>query len=146
MGGGWNYSATSCILALDFQMSKPRVLLISFQRLFGDSVEALLRAEKEVELIGTWNVNDRDICERLAEARPSAIVIANGNLQSEAAAELTKDIIERYPDAPVIRTTMNESVFRVVSTHILPARGENLLDTIRGCVSPAQEMDTPNEK
>ncbi len=105
-------------------------------------------AEQAVSLTipQTRHVGNRERIWRRYKARPSAIVIANGNLQSEAAAELTKDIIERYPDAPVIRTTMNESVFRVVSTHILPARGENLLDTIRGCVSPAQEMDTPNEK
>jgi hypothetical protein len=70
-------------------MSKPRVLLISSQQLFSESIEMVLRAEKEVDLIGPWNLGDRDICERLAEISPSVIVIADENLQSEIAAELT---------------------------------------------------------
>ena len=35
-----------------FRMTKPRILLISSQYLFGESMETILRADKEVELIG----------------------------------------------------------------------------------------------
>jgi DNA-binding NarL/FixJ family response regulator len=125
-------------------MSKPRVLLISSQQLFGESIEMVLRAEKEVELIGPWKLGDRDICERLAVVSPSVIVIADENLQSETAAELTQSIIEQHPEVSVIRTALNENVFRIFSTHTLPARGENLLETIRGCISPAQKTDETN--
>jgi DNA-binding NarL/FixJ family response regulator len=125
-------------------ISKPRVLLISSQHLFGESIEMVLRAEKEVELIGPWNLNDHDICERLAEVSPSVIVIADENLQSEIAAELTKSIIEQHPEISVIRTALNQNVFRLFSTHTLPARGEDLLETIRGCISPAQKTDESN--
>lgn len=100
-----------------------------------------MRAEKEVELIGPWNLGDRDICERLAEVSPSVIVIADENLQSESAAELTKAIIEQHPEISVIRTALNDNVFRIFSTHTLPARGEDLLETIRGCISPTQKTD-----
>ncbi len=125
-------------------MSKPRVLLISSQQLFSESIEMVLRAEKEVDLIGPWNLSDRDICERLAEISPSVIVIADENLQSEIAAELTKSIIEQHPEVSVIRTALNQNVFRIFFTHTLPARGENLLETIRGCISPAQKTDESN--
>ena len=116
-------------------MSKPRVLLICSQNLFGESLEMILRTEKDIELIGSWKLSDMDICERLLEAKPSVVVIADENLQSEAAAELTKSIIERYSELSVIRTGLSENVFRVVSTHTLPARGDNLLETIRNSVT-----------
>lgn len=125
-------------------MSKPRVLLISSQHLFGESMETVLRAEKEVELIGPWNLGDQDIYGRLVEASPSVIVIADENLQNETAAELTKTIIEQYPEISVIRTGLSENVFRIVSTHTLPARGDSLLETIRGFVNPTQETDKSN--
>ena len=122
-------------------MSKPRVLLISSQHLFGESMETILHAAKEIELIGPWNLAEQDICERLVEANPSVIVIADENLQNETAAELTKSIIEQYPEISVIRTGLSENVLRIVSTHTLPARGDNLLETIRSCVHTEAEND-----
>lgn len=119
-------------------MLKPRVLLISAQFLFSESIETILRAEKEMEVIGPWNLNELDICERLSEVNPSVIVIASIDVQNKKAIELTKAIIERHPDVTVIRTALNENVFRIFSTQTLPARGEDLLETIRGCVSPTQ--------
>jgi hypothetical protein len=125
-------------------MSKPRVLLISSQHLFGESMEMILRVEKEIELMGPWNLNEQNIFQRLLEERPSVVVIADENLQSETAAELTKSIVEQIPGLSVIRTGLSENVFRVVSTATLPARGDNLLETIRGCINPAQETDKTN--
>ncbi len=126
-------------------MSKPRVLLISSQHLFGESMETILRADKDVEFVGPWNLGDKDIYERLIEASPSVIVIADENLQSEAATELTKTIIEKHPKVSVIRTGLNENIFRIVSTHTLPARGDNLLETIRTCVTQTQESTRIDE-
>ncbi len=120
-------------------MSKHRVLLISSQHLFGESMEMILRADKDIELVGPWNLGEQDICQRLLEVNPSVIVIADENLQSEVAAELTKTIIESHPEISVIRTALNENIFRIVSTHTLPARGEDLLETIRTCIVRPQE-------
>ena len=97
-----------------------------------------MRAGKEMELIGPWNLDDQDICERLVEASPSVIVIADENLPSNIAAELTKTIIEQHPEISVIRTALNENIFRIFSTHTLPARGDNLLETIRTSVARTQ--------
>jgi DNA-binding NarL/FixJ family response regulator len=120
-------------------MSKPRILLITSQHLFGESMETILRAESDMELVGPWNLGDQDICGRLYGAHPAVVVIADENLQSEAATELTQSIIERYPELTVIRTALNDNVFRTFSTHTLPARGADLLDTIRGCVARPDE-------
>lgn len=120
-------------------MSKPRVLLICSQNLFGESLEMILRAEKDIELIGSWKLDDQEICQRLLEARPSVVVIADENLQSETAAELTRSIIEQYSELSVIRTALSENVFRIVSTHTLPARGDSLLETIRNSAIRTQE-------
>lgn len=127
-----------------FCMTKSRILLISSQHLFGESMETILRADKDVELIGSWNLYEKDICSRVFEEHPSVVVIADENLQSETAAELTKTIIEKYPEISVIRTALNENVFRIVSTHTLPARGDSLLETIRTCIARASAEDEPD--
>jgi DNA-binding NarL/FixJ family response regulator len=125
-------------------MSKPRVLLISSQHLFGESMETILRADKDIELIGPWNLNEQDICSRVFEEHPSVVVIADENLQSQTAVELTNTIIEQHPEISVIRTALNENVFRIVSTHTLPARGDNLLETIRTCMARTPADNEPD--
>ena len=122
-------------------MSKPRVLLICSQNLFGESLEMILRTEKDIELLGSWKLGDMDICERLLEAKPSVVVIAVENLQNETADELTRSIIEQYSELSVIRTGLSKNVFRIVSTHTLPARGDNLLETIRNSAIRTQEAN-----
>ena len=122
-------------------MSKHRVLLICSQNLFGESLEMILHTEKDIELIGLWKLGDMDICERLLEAKPSVVVIADENLQNETADELTRSIIEQYSELSVIRTGVSENVFRIVSTHTLPARGDNLLETIRNSANRIQEAN-----
>ncbi len=122
-------------------MSKHRVLLICSQNLFGESLEMILHTEKDIELIGSWKLGDMDICKRLLEAKPSVVVIADENLQNETADELTRSIIEQYSELSVIRTGVSENVFRIVSTHTLPARGDNLLETIRNSANRIQEAN-----
>jgi len=122
-------------------MHGPRVLLISSQHLFGESMEMILRGEKEIDLLGPWKLGESNLLGRILEERPSVVVIADENLQSETAAELTKSIIERCPELSVIRTGLSENVFRIVSTHTFPARGDNLLETIRSCIHTKAEND-----
>ncbi|MCL4260219.1 MAG: hypothetical protein KJZ52_06295 [Anaerolineales bacterium] len=113
--------------------SKPRILLISSPHLFGESMEMLLRAEKEVELIGPWDLEGLNLCERAIEERPSVIVIADENARNEYAAQLTKSIMERCLEISVIYAALNENIFRLFSTRTLPARGEDLLEAIHAC-------------
>lgn len=104
-----------------------------------------MRSEEEVELIGPWNLGDQDIVERLVEARPSVVVIADERLQNEKAAELTTTIIEKHPEISMIRTALSENVIRIVSTHTLPARGDNLLETIHSCIAQARVADKSDD-
>ncbi len=111
-------------------MQKQRVLLICSQRLFGESMETILRAAEDVELIGPWELGE-DVCQRITEVRPNVVVIADEESQEEAVAHLIASIIEQFPELSVIRAGLNENVFRLFSTHTLPARGADLLETIR---------------
>lgn len=125
-------------------MSKPRVLLICSQHLFGESVETILRSKDDVELVGPLGLNNPDLHRQLLAAQPSVVVIADENLQSEAAAELTKRIIEWYPDLSVIRTGLSENVFRVFSTHTEPAGSGNLFDAIYDCTIRNRKTNEPD--
>ncbi|MBE7436608.1 MAG: response regulator transcription factor [Anaerolineales bacterium] len=111
-------------------MPKHRVLLICSQHLFGESMEKILRAEADVELVGPWGLGE-EVCSRITEASPDVVLIADDDSQSEAAASLTSAIMERNPNLPIIRARLAENVVRVHSTHILPASGADLLETIR---------------
>lgn len=115
-------------------MKKQRVLLICSQHLFGESMETILRAAADVELVGPWELGE-EVCQRIAEARPNVVVIADEESQEEVVAHLTSAIIEQYPELSVIRAGLNENVFRVFSTHTLLARGADLLETIRNLPS-----------
>ncbi|MCC6499988.1 MAG: hypothetical protein IT313_06940 [Anaerolineales bacterium] len=111
-------------------MSSRRVMLICSQHLFGESMERVLRGAEDVELMGPWDLNE-DICARIMEVQPNVVVVADEDARGEESARLTTTIIEQYPELPVIRTNLSENVARVFSTHLLPARGADLLETIR---------------
>jgi DNA-binding NarL/FixJ family response regulator len=126
-------------------MSKHRVLLVCSQRLFGESVETILRAEADVELIGPWELGE-EVRARVAEASPSVVLIVDEDAQSAASARLTSALMEAYPALPIIRAGLTENVVRVYSTHILPARGADLLETIRHLPAAFEAGSSPNER
>ncbi|GAB4494646.1 MAG: hypothetical protein Fur0016_17490 [Anaerolineales bacterium] len=111
-------------------------------------METILRAEADVELIGPWALGE-EVCPRITEASPDVVVIVDEDLQSEASVNLTSVIMETYPELPLLRAGLTENVVRVVSTHILPARGADLLETIRhlpaagAADSPSSERSKP---
>lgn len=126
-------------------MPKRRVLLVCSQHLFGESLEAILRAETDVELVGPW-VFGEEICSRIPEANPSVVLIVDEDSQSEASADLTSAVMEAYPNLPIIRAGLTENVVRVHSTHILPARGTDLLETIRNLPEAGDPSNERSEK
>lgn len=123
-------------------MEKRRVLLVCSEHLLGESLENVLRAADDVELIGPWKLQE-DICCRIAETHPHVVIVADEDPQSDAVTHLTTAIIEAYPDLSVIRAGLTENVFRVSTTHLLPASGADLLETIRGL--PAWEPEKSGE-
>lgn len=127
-------------------MAKQRVLLICSQYLFGTGVEMILRAADDLELIGPWGFNE-DVCRQIAEIHPSVIVVAYEDPQNKNITRLTSRIIEQYPELSIIRAGLTEDVVRVFSIHLVPARGADLLDTIRSMPVVIAEMDdSSNER
>src|SRR3990172_1109898 len=126
-------------------MPKHRVLLVCSQHLFGESMETILRAEADVELVGLWDV-EGDVCQRIPEARPHVVVIVDEDSRSERITHLTSAIIEVYPELSVIRAGLNENVFRVFSPHSHPARGPDLLETIRNLPVASEAGEPSNER
>ena len=93
-------------------------------------METILRAESDVELIGPWGLGE-EVCARITETSPSVIVIVDNDTRMEETTSLVSAIMDTHPELPIIRVGLNENTFRVVSTHMLPARSTDLLETIR---------------
>lgn len=111
-------------------MPTQRVLLLCSNHLFGESMEGILRAAADVDLIGPVGLED-DVHQHIAAANPHVVVIADEGVSGQRAAHLTASLVEQHPEIPVIRVGLNENIFRVFSTHTLPARVSDLLDAIR---------------
>lgn len=126
-------------------MRKRRVLLVRCNHLFGESVEMVLRAAEDVEVIGPWKLGE-DIHGRLQDARLDAVVIADEDPQSEAASSLTAAIVEEHPELSVIQAGLTENLLRVLSIHSLPASGADLLDTIRHLPAAIADTDDSSRK
>ena len=112
-------------------MPKRRVLLVCSQHLFGESLESLLQKAGDLDLIGPWDLQE-DICDRLTDLNLNVVIIADEDPNSEKVVKLTNTIMQRHPDLPVIRTGLTHNMFYIVETHALPARGSDLIETIRG--------------
>ncbi|MGE5249584.1 MAG: hypothetical protein ACM3QS_05165 [Bacteroidota bacterium] len=112
-------------------MEKKRVLLVCSQDLFGESMEGLLRAHEEMELIGPWEAGT-DVCAQVPGASPDVVIIVEPDPCHGPGTALTAAIIEGFPELPVIRADLTENFFRLFSTHLLPAREADLVETIRG--------------
>lgn len=122
-------------------MQKRRVLLICSQNLFGESLETVLRAAEDLEVIGPWDMKEC-ICERIAQTHPDVVMIADENAQSIRSMHLITAILEQFPHLSVVCAGLSESILRVFLTHLLPARGADLLQAIRSL--PAPDKQTTN--
>lgn len=125
-------------------MQNRRVMLVCSRNLFGESIETLLRAEPDMELIGPWGVEE-EICVRIKDTNPSAVVLVDNEAQAEEIASLTTAIMEANPKLPIIRAGLAEKVVRVYSTDILPARGADLLETIRNLPVVSEAVINPTK-
>ncbi len=126
-------------------MKKHRVLLVCSQHIFGAGIEGILRATEDVELIGPWDLGE-DVCARIADASPDAVLIVDEDSQSESGARLTSAVMASYPKLHIVRAGLTENLVRVYSTHILPARGSDLLETIRNLPAVSEAGDPFNER
>ena len=107
-------------------------------------METVLRAAEDVELIGPWELGG-EVCQKITEASPDVVLIVDDDSQREMGAELTSAIMEAHPNLPIIRAGLNENIFRVFSTHSHPARGTDLLETIRNLPEIKNPSDERSE-
>lgn len=111
-------------------MEKRRVLLLCVETLLGESLERILGQLEDVELVGPWGL-DADVLTQLHEDMPDIALIVQEGEESESAASLTSQILEHYPDLPIVRIGLTENVIRVYALQTLPARSADLIDVIR---------------
>lgn len=111
-------------------MDKRRVLLLSVQSLLSESLENVLSQVEDVELIGPWKL-DGHALDRLAERAPDVVLVAEEAEECDNTASFTSQILERYPELPVVRVALGQSVVRLYTSQALPARTADLLETIR---------------
>lgn len=112
------------------QGEKRRVLLICSQRLFGESLETILRRDDQMELLGPIEASEENINARLLELRPDAVIVVDEGKTQMNVSYLTAAILQEFPSLPVIRAGLEQNVFRVFSAHTLPARSSDLVEAI----------------
>jgi chemotaxis response regulator CheB len=110
-------------------MRRKRVILLCGQNLLGESLEHILMNARDVELIGAWDFADVTI-PYLAEQTPDLLVMTEDELPHEQSTVLTAKILESLPDLPIIRVALEQNVFRVYTSRMLPARQADLIDVI----------------
>ena len=112
------------------QHDKRRVLLICSKRLFGESLETILRRDDQMELLGPIEASEENINMRLRELRPDAVIVVDEGETKMSLSYLTAAILQQFPSLPVIRAGLEQNVFRVFSAHTIPARSSNLVEAI----------------
>ena len=112
------------------QREKRRVLLICSQRLFGESLETILRRDENLELIGPIEASEENINSRLFELRPDAVIVVDEGETKMSVSYLTASILQQFPSLPVIRAGLEQNIFRVFSAHTLPARSSDLVEAL----------------
>lgn len=123
------------------QRVKRRVLLICSQRLFGESLETILRRDDHLELLGPIEASGEALNTRLLELRPDAVIVVD---EGKTKTDPTASILQQFPSLPVIRAGLEQNVFRVFSAHTIPARSSDLVEAILNL--PAQGPWTETQK
>jgi hypothetical protein len=117
-----------------------RVLLFSARKLFGEIIEQTLGQMEGLEIVGHWPVDDQ-IGQRLECAGVDLVVITEEGLTPEKLSQLTAQLLERFPDLPIFRVTLERNLVQVYSSHLLPARREDLGELIRHLPWKHHELD-----
>jgi DNA-binding NarL/FixJ family response regulator len=128
-------------------VDKRRVLLLCAslegthpQLLLGEALENILSKVEDVELVGTWALDDQALA-RLAQGLPDILLIAEEEA-GESASSLTAQVLERYPDLPVVRVGLMQNVVRLYTSRTLPARSADLIEAIRGLPVHQRKSET----
>lgn len=111
-------------------MEKRRVMLFCARHLLGESLQNLLGAMEHVDLIGPYVLSPSNIG-RIEQVTPDVVLIAEDDDQFEGGSALTTEILERFPNLPVLHSTLTRNVVKVYTSRELPARSADLAEVIR---------------
>lgn len=112
-----------------FVVKKRRVLLISSQTLFGESLELLLRNADDIEVIGPVALSD-STCDHVLQVAPDVVVLADEHPDSDAVTRLTTALMEQFPNLRVIKTGLEQTTLRVFAAQTWPASSIDLISAI----------------
>lgn len=108
--------------------------MVCSKYLLGEGLQSLLQKENDLQLIGPWELKD-NFLHLVPQYELDVVLVADEDPNSEGVVSLTNKIMQRYPDLPVIRVGLTQNIFYIVETHAFPARGTDLIETIRGLPS-----------
>lgn len=106
-----------------------RVILFCNQHLLGESLAQVLVGSQDVELLGTWPLNE-DLFSLLSSHSPDVLLIGEEDQDQEWITCQAGHILESHPDLLVIRVNLNRNNFRVYSSRVLPARSSELIELV----------------
>jgi DNA-binding NarL/FixJ family response regulator len=115
---------------MDNAMERRRVLLLWGHPLLSEGLENILGKVEDVELMGPWALDSFTLAQ-LSDEVPDIVLIAEQEDEHEAVAVLTTQLLERYPDLPVIHVGLSQNIVRVHTSRTLPARSTDLIEIIR---------------
>lgn len=110
-------------------METRRVLLLSVQPLLSESLATVLHQIEEIELLGPLAIGDNTV-HVLAQETPDIVLIAEREDQHEEAIHLAGQILEMYPELPVLQVGLNQNLIRIYNSQILPAHSAHLINLI----------------
>jgi DNA-binding NarL/FixJ family response regulator len=122
-------------------MERRRVALLCAQQLLGESLEHTLRKAGDVELLGPWALDEQALS-HFSSGSADMVVIVEAEDMPQEAAQITAQILERFPSLPIIRVTLEQNVVRFYSTQVLPARSSDLIDLIHSLPVAGQSGDS----
>jgi NAD-dependent dihydropyrimidine dehydrogenase PreA subunit len=108
-------------------VSEQRVLLLGRRGLFAQGVQEILEREGQMEVL-VLHAMPVDTVARIASFSPDVVVIAD---ESATYTALVAHVLRVYPDLPVVRVGLEESVVRVYRSEQVTATSASLLNTIR---------------
>ena len=109
-------------------MSQQRVFLLGRPGLFAEGVRDILERQSDMEIFGPY-VMTVDAIAPIEAFGPNVVVIAD---EGAADAALVGDILRTYPDLPVVRVGLEESMVHVYRSERVAATSTSFLDAIRG--------------
>ncbi len=111
-------------------MEKRRVLLICTLPLLCEGLQRIFGALDDVELVCLECADPQVVESCLRSFQPGTVVIA-GERADDAATHLISNVLNYWPDIPVVWIELETNVIRVYTSHTLPANSRDLLDAVR---------------